>query len=169
MFYGFVIPRSQLNDVVSKLYRELVDSTPGPVTNGFATLYISESLEDLYKVPYVAFETVRRSRGLPAQRMLCIGDSLRPFRLETKALSVIAEMLGMQPSDAEWCFANVEKEHVVDYARDLVDSSDTSSINSSSTTVSSDEPLTDHDGQSTNDAYIVHAGESLDRVSDGCK
>jgi hypothetical protein len=172
LFYGFVIPRGQLNDVVSKLYRELVDPTPGPVANGFATLYISESLEDLCDVPYVAFETVRRSRDLPAEKMMCIGDSLRPFRLETKALSIIAEKLGMQPNDAEWCFANMEKEHVVDYARDLersIDSSDTSSVDSLSTTESSDEPLTDHDGQSTNDAYIVHAGESLDRVSDGWK
>jgi hypothetical protein len=119
LFYGFVIPRSQLNDIISKLYRELVDPTPGPVTNGFARLYISEYLEDLCDVPYVAFETVRRSRGLPAETMVCIGDSLRPFRLETKALSMIAEKLGMQPNDAEWCFANMKKEYVVDYAHYL--------------------------------------------------
>ena len=106
---------------------------------------------------------------------MCIGDSSRPFRLETKALSIIAEKLGMQPNDVEWCFANMEKEHVVDYARDLarsIDSSDsdTSSVNSLSTTESSDEPLTDHDGQSTHDAYVVHAGESPDQVSNGqCK
>ena len=169
LFYGFVIPRGQLNNIVSNLYRELVDPTSDPVTNGFATLYISESLEDLCDVPYVAFETVRRSRGLPALKMVCIGDSLRPFHLETKALSAIAEKLGMQPNDAEWCFANMKKEHVIDYARDLEDLSDTSSVDSLPTTESSDEPLTDHDGQSANDAYIVHARESLDRVSDGCK
>lgn len=167
LFYGFVIPRGQLDDIVSKLYRELVDPTPGPVTNGFATLYVSECLEDLCDVPYVAFETVRRSRGLPAQKMVCIGDSLRPFWLETKALSAVAEKLGMQPNDAEWCFADRKKEHVIDYARDL-DSSDISSINSLSTTESVEEPLTDHDGQLENDAYVVHARESMVHVSHGC-
>jgi hypothetical protein len=150
----------------------LVDPTPGPVTNGFATLYISESLEDLCDVPYVAFETVRHSRGQPAQRMICIGDSLRPFHLEIKALSAIAEKLGMQPNDAEWCFANLKKEHVIDYAHDLersIDSSDTSSIDSLSTAESSDEPLTDHGEQLVNNAYIVHARGSLNQVSHGCK
>src|ERR1700733_5507308 len=77
LFYGFVIPRSQLNDIISKLYRELVDPTPGPVTNGFARLYISEYLEDLCDLPYVAFETVRRSRGVPSGVVGRIGDSLR--------------------------------------------------------------------------------------------
>jgi hypothetical protein len=101
LFYGFVIPCGQLNDIVSKLYRELVDPMPGSVTNGFAMLYISKSLKDLCDAPYVTFETVRCSYGLPAEKMICIGDSLRPFYLETKALSMIAEKLGMRPNDAE--------------------------------------------------------------------
>jgi hypothetical protein len=49
----------------------------------------------------------------------------------------------------------MEKEHIVDCARELErsDSSDTLSVNSLSTIELSNEPLTDHDGQSMHDAY----------------
>jgi hypothetical protein len=40
---------------------------------------------------------------------MCIGSNLKHFSLTVDAAAAIANKLGMQPTDAEWCFAKLDK------------------------------------------------------------
>jgi hypothetical protein len=102
--------------------------------------------------------------------MVCIASNLRPFRLSPGGLSAIAEKLTMQPSDAEWCFANRLKENVIDYEQNWGGCTDEESTDEESTDEeSTEEPLTDFDEseseQSANVASIVYSmADSEDQV-----
>jgi hypothetical protein len=144
------------------LYRKLVDNEPGPVTNGLASLYVSDVLRNT--CPEAAFRAVKKSCEQETQTMMCIGSNLKHFTLTSDALAKIADMLGMQPHDAEWCFSNQMKSHFVDYESDGEWSTDEESAEESI-----DEPLTDDDEGQANTASIVGVEEWAGRVSDDYK
>jgi hypothetical protein len=162
LFYGFVIPEERLNNTIASLYRELVDSRPDPVTNGLATLYISEALRDF--CPDAAFRAVRCSREQPTRTMMCIGSNLQPFSLVADMVAPITDKLGMHLTDAKWCFSNRRKSQFYEYEFDGEESTD-----DELTEESTDEPLTDQDEELADVASISCAEEWTDQVSDGSK
>jgi hypothetical protein len=111
-----------------------------------------------------AFRTVRRSREQPTHTMMCIGSNLKHFSLTVDTVATIADKLGMQPIDAEWCFSNWTKSQFPEDGSDGECSTD-----EESTEESTDEPLTDHDEELADMTSVVRVGEWTDEVFDGSK
>jgi hypothetical protein len=109
--------------------------------------------------------------------MMCIGSNLKPLSLTDEARAKIAEMVRMQPHEAEWCFSNRMKSSFLDYDETGGEwSTDEESTEESmeesteeSTEESADEPLTDYEEDLANMTSAVCMEECVDQASDVLK